>query len=271
MNDKPPLVDRIRSWIRQSGYPLEMATAKTFRATSALHVDSGRFYKDPTTGKVREVDVVATWRGLGFGSWIAFLFVVECKTSADPWVIFRDESTDSLALMHLLAFSVRKFDTDEVEFERELISRFQEMPNVSFLHGPHQAGQAIKTFKPASNLSHQAKQGDSGPNAARDAALQVISSAIGITNEVDPRPGANDVIYTFPIVVTSSPLFICTMTANNKIELHGTGISSVFLRIDIRDEPTIVHIVHESALEEFSAMCAEAGLALGNLSRREPS
>jgi hypothetical protein len=106
MNDKSALVDKIKLWIRDSGYPLEMATARTFWATSALHVDSGKFYRDPSSDKVREIDVVATWRGLGFGSWISFLFVIECKSGTDPWVIFRDDSADDLALMHLLSLSL---------------------------------------------------------------------------------------------------------------------------------------------------------------------
>jgi hypothetical protein len=81
---------KIREWLDKQGYPLELRVASAFRREGAA-VQVGRYYDDPTSGTQRETDVIADFahesRIRGHGQ-VFVSFVIECKTSGEPWVAF---------------------------------------------------------------------------------------------------------------------------------------------------------------------------------------
>ena len=82
--------DRIHSWLKKEGYPLEMRTAAAFRRVG-FTVRQSQHYVDSESGKSRENDAVCS---IGDDLGIASLqIVVECKTSDKPWVVFSSEYT----------------------------------------------------------------------------------------------------------------------------------------------------------------------------------
>jgi hypothetical protein len=51
------LEDSVRKWLDDQGYPLEMKVAEALR-NAGIGWDHGRVYEDPSTNKVREIDVM---------------------------------------------------------------------------------------------------------------------------------------------------------------------------------------------------------------------
>src|SRR5436309_14473721 len=81
------LEQRVRSWLKAQGYPLEMRVAEILRASGAGW-DHGRVYHDQVTGKPREIAVVGyfdLWEKPEFSIHLVF----ECKHTRDkPWILF---------------------------------------------------------------------------------------------------------------------------------------------------------------------------------------
>ncbi len=79
------MLESVRKWVLDQDYPLEMRTALAFRK-GGFEVHQSEIHYDETDGKTRETDVVAidrNYRGL-----TRITFVVECKSSKKPWIIF---------------------------------------------------------------------------------------------------------------------------------------------------------------------------------------
>lgn len=90
------LLQRVRSDLDKQGYPLEMRTARAFEKLG-WRVELGRLYTDSSTGKQRDIDVVASKSAeKDREALVTVEFVVECKQSRDkPWVGFASPvSTD---------------------------------------------------------------------------------------------------------------------------------------------------------------------------------
>src|SRR5688572_3796347 len=78
------LEEKVRTWLAEHGYPLEMRVARVFRSTG-IAADHHRVYEDPVTSKTREIDVV----GYLDHRELSVHLVLECKHSRDkPWVLF---------------------------------------------------------------------------------------------------------------------------------------------------------------------------------------
>lgn len=82
------LEDEVTKWLDSQGYPLEMEVASELQK-NGFGVHQSSYFKDPETGKSREIDVVAT-KGIYTGETFATVrLVIECKSSKNkPWVVF---------------------------------------------------------------------------------------------------------------------------------------------------------------------------------------
>src|ERR1700687_1334235 len=76
---------KVRAWLDEEGYPLEFATAATFRR-HGFAVRQGMYIREK--GDAREIDVAASRNAKRNGLRRVY-HVVECKWSKDkPWVVF---------------------------------------------------------------------------------------------------------------------------------------------------------------------------------------
>lgn len=82
---------KVRAWLQEKGSGFELQTARAFIEGGAHDVQHSRYYVDPAEAKVRETDVVATCARPSTGGWISLNYVVECKTTTEPWVLFTSE------------------------------------------------------------------------------------------------------------------------------------------------------------------------------------
>jgi hypothetical protein len=85
---------RVRSWLKDTGYQLELRAAAAFRA-KGLSTEAARYYLAEDGETLREIDVVATAWQTRTGPEAALLevaHVVECKgDSQHPWVAFQGD------------------------------------------------------------------------------------------------------------------------------------------------------------------------------------
>ncbi len=84
---KNDLKVKVADWLKKEGYPLEMKVADIFRR-NGFGVDQSSYFIDPETGKMREMDVIATAIDK-YTSNINISWVIECKSSKKyPWILF---------------------------------------------------------------------------------------------------------------------------------------------------------------------------------------
>lgn len=93
--DGDELNRKVYRWLQEGGFPLELRVANLFSGLgwTVYHADG---YRDPLSGKVREIDIVAEFERAvegeaGFRR-ITMKLVIECKSSpSKPWVVLASE------------------------------------------------------------------------------------------------------------------------------------------------------------------------------------
>jgi hypothetical protein len=73
----------VRKWLSEQGFPLEMKVAEAFR--SHFSVRQAQYYTDPESGKLREVDVVAS-QGRKSGAAYFEFYAVMNVTRLSPFI-----------------------------------------------------------------------------------------------------------------------------------------------------------------------------------------
>src|ERR1035437_2736629 len=88
-NQSRDVLSEVRRWLGGQGYALEYEAAEAFRQAGFV-ARQGQAYRDGTTGKTRETDVVAIaeFRN-ATNRLVDLIVVVECKKSKHPWVVRR--------------------------------------------------------------------------------------------------------------------------------------------------------------------------------------
>jgi len=82
------LTEKIIEWLKTTGFPLEMEAASAFRA-AGFDVRQSATFPDPQSDKGREIDVLA--QDPDIIGVIEISFVIECKSSSKPWVVFTSD------------------------------------------------------------------------------------------------------------------------------------------------------------------------------------
>ncbi|MEV4151790.1 hypothetical protein AB0J48_02190 [Nocardia salmonicida] len=82
------MLEKVGTWLRKQGYPLEMRVARELRS-AGMSADLGTYYTDIETGRSRETDVLAiakSTRAASLGI-VQVCLVIECKSGGKPWVL----------------------------------------------------------------------------------------------------------------------------------------------------------------------------------------
>src|SRR5580698_9133874 len=86
-NNQRELTLKVASWLKDSGYSLEMAVARGLQG-AGFSVVQAEYFEDSDSEKWRETDVVGYCEHSGSSGRAIFSFVVECKSGSKPWVLF---------------------------------------------------------------------------------------------------------------------------------------------------------------------------------------
>ncbi len=211
---KANVQQRVTAWLNETGFPLEMRTARQFQQHDLMgiwEIWPNSTYTDSNTGSMREIDIDA-YRFAEHNDpseiSIGFEVVCECKATANPWVVLVEtfeENTRPLAssigkwpLMHKVGGEPLKCNLTHINFMSYGAATLPVVNRPGY--------GAVEAFR---------KPGEK--NSANDAIRQVIDALIGVQSKLAiPSLPTIVVMYYFPIIVTTSPLFEATLAADGR-------------------------------------------------------
>jgi hypothetical protein len=224
--------EKILDWLKKTGFPLEMGAAAEFRR-AGFDVKQSSTYADPQSDKGREIDVLATDPDI-FGV-IDISFVVECKASPKPWVVFTSE--DALSNYNrLFAFAVSS-DAARKVLTGRAGRGFGAL--AQYIDRPTRGGYGFR----------QAFGKDSDP--AHSAAVSVLNACHGISED---REGIPRLAFAFPVIVVDSALFECSLDkAGADVSLREVDQSDFLFSVHIPQQVgCCIRVVRRNCLSTFT-------------------
>ncbi len=223
---------KVLNWIKKTGFPLEMDAATAFKKAS-FEVVQSFVYPDPQQNKGREIDVIAydpDWLGI-----IQISFVLECKSSSKPWVVFTSEDTISNR-SKLQTFGITSKDAKKV------------MANHVMNDGalkPIIHSQTIKGYG-----FHQAL------GNKNDKAYAAVTNLAKACADITVDRGESSwpkYAFAFPIIVIDSPLYECAQSEKGELKLVEVEESSFLFSAYLPQRTgCCVRVVRKECLADFS-------------------
>jgi hypothetical protein len=246
---------KIKSWLEKQGYPLEMHLHNKFHADGNFKIRHGWYYQDVETSTSREIDIVCTHTDKY--QYCEINFVIECKGTDKPWILFSSENAIS-DYNRILAFSILSKETYGAIFDRLIAESHNDInstKNIPWLWKDGRVGYSLA----------QAFEGNS--DAPYKGVLSAIKAALHLKNNSFWQDIRDRKFYAiFPAVVTSSPLFECFTNVEGEAELHEIDIGFLFFNQPIGDfSGTCITIVNEKGIDKFINDCNKIKLHLTDL------
>src|SRR5262245_33508036 len=183
--------ESIKKWLKEQGYPLELTVAselgrQKFVATLA------NFYRDPSTGQSRQIDVIAS-RGDLLGFHTADL-VIECKrANKHPWLLLSaDNTSDGFSPLFEYAITSEKARAALIDIGG-LECTFKQLP---WMEWEKSRGVGL--------IPAHAK----GMDDAFKAVAGVMAAAMARRREM-LKDTWREAVFVFPVVVVDGLLFEC--------------------------------------------------------------
>ncbi len=250
MNQQPDLTKKLATWLDKQGYPLEMQIASYVRKHTSFDIRQGWHYKDPESGNSREIDIVCTAsepRGIA-----EINFVIECKATKKPWVLFSSDDAassynrlSSFGLFSKSALSavVQKLFPSNLDRIRD--EDYDLAKSIPWLWKDGLVGYAAtQAFKGNKDIPYAASL------SAVKAGIWLLSNSLWQSAEYRPYS------ISFPIIVTTSLLFECSLDSNGKPILDEIKHGHLFFKQHINEfSATCVSVVNEKYAETFIKEC----------------
>ena len=236
------MLDSVRKWVTDQGYPLEMRTAKAFRA-GKFEVHQSEIYFDEEAGKTREIDLIAIAPDIV--GLTKIIFAVECKSSKKPWVIF--SSNQATAGMNIF-FSYAVMSQTAREALVDITSN-----DPDNLKDPFDFAlfQRLKWLRKNRHIGYSFRQAFSETDNAYTALVSAMRAACHLINKADERKVPHFQIM-FPVIVINSPLVHCYLNENNEMQLEQIDSGEViFTAPDQERITTCIRIVTADWLPQF--------------------
>lgn len=254
MEDSAGLEPKLHEWLATQGYPLEMKFAERVRKLTKLSVRQGWHFEDPEEGTSREIDVICT-AGEEYG-FAEINFVVECKGTSKPWVIFSSE--DAAASYHRLsAFGILSH-----EARSELaVKAFDDKDDCSTVR---RVPWLWKEGRVGYSIAQAFGGGGEAPYAG---SLSALKASLWLQqNSVWQSAEHRKFVVTFPVVVTSSPLFECYLDDTEELRLQSIETGFLFFPRKVGNfSGTCLSIVSRAGIDGFVRECGEVADALMGL------
>lgn len=234
MSKERPLNEKVQEWLLRQGYPLEMKVARALQKYG-FEVRQSHYYKDIHSNEHREIDILAMKTDLLGYAEIAFL--IECKTSKKPWVLFTSENTISgynrLFSLGITSDSIKQLLCEESSNHLYKLPLFKKNGRVAY--------GATVAFS-------------NGYDMAFQAAMSSTKAAISRKKENQSA----DLQIAFPVIVVDGPMFESYLSNDNKMLLREISESYLFYHNHLEQEPaTCVWVVKSDHLESFCSSAVE--------------
>ena len=238
---KNSLQAKVKKWLQEQGYTLEMRVAKAFREAN-FEVTQSEYYKDTETDSYREIDVIATKGTLIDHRLIDFNYIVECKYTKDkPWVIFtvpsRKGFPSSLA-------TEGRLSTDKGKIMLLEITTIDDAKNNTIFKLPERLGYGVTRA-----LSNGKDQAFEAVTVASKAALSTIDN---IDNKWNKKGITSRIAIAWPVVILAGELFEAYLTEQNEIRVKPATWGTLVQRSPrFPNEHCVIDIVPEAHLSDY--------------------
>lgn len=233
MSQEKTLTEKIAEWLNLQGYPLEMRVASALRNSGFL-VQHSTYYIDPETSKSREIDIIST-RHDQYGM-VQIHFVIECKSSKKPWILFSAEYTqEGLNPLQELAITSERaseFITDNAQSLYDSLAWVAKKGRVGY------------------SMTQAFTEGQDTPYEAILSAVKA-SVSLYIKNE-NQEIWKIPFLFAFPVIITASPLYECFLDKDGSMQIQEIHEGSLYFDGKIGNfTGTCIRVISESALERF--------------------
>lgn len=199
--------NKIMEWLEEQGYPLEMRVASAFR-DKGFEVRQSQYYADPDDGNFREIDIVAT--APDFYGITNVDFVIECKTSKKPWIIFTaDNILEGWNI--IIPYCIHTMSARNVLVEKG-IDVIKKLPGMK--KGGRVAYGMTQAFTTGIDVTYKAS-------------TSVIKASIYRKRSLDKNDSR--FLFIFPCIVVDCKIFECFFDADGEITIEEiTGVDYWF-------------------------------------------
>jgi len=236
------MIDQVKNWLKDQGFPLEMQTAAAFRK-AGFEVTQSNLYSDLDTKKPREIDVFAADKDYVGVTQIAF--IVECKSSKKPWLLLTDpEALTGHNRVRSFAFVSQNAITAMIE-DPVFDSLMEQCP--WFRKENQLAGYSLRSAFSDNDIAYDAA------SCAAKASLDFVNGAKDYQQRV-----------AFPVIVIASPLVRCWLDEKGEIQAEEIPQGEVFFKYDLTNPWSCIRVVTLAALPEFAHQAAQVAAFLRN-------
>lgn len=241
------LAERLKTWMRDTGFPLEMEAAHAFRK-AGFQVKQSSLFPDPQTGDGREIDVLVDDQDL-IGI-MNISFVIECKATKNgatrPWIVLRSE--DALASFNrALAFSIASPGAHTALIEAALSDG---MVSRRYLRADA-GGYGFRQAFIDTQSGNDKKVGKDSLDRGYGAAMSVLKACHRIVFNGESLKTFD---FAFPVIVVDAPLFECALDSNGALSLSRVEQSEFLFSAYIpKQVSTCITVVTKDALPTFAA------------------
>lgn len=191
------MIPKVREWLEQQGFTLEMKTASAFRS-AGFEVQQSSHYIDPETGKGREIDVVASDPDhIGV---VDITFLIECKSTKKPWLQLCSPDT-LVGYNRFYAFGVLSTETIKV-----------------MAHPARQLVVKLPWLRKEGLVGYRVCQALSDSDVAYAAAIRVAKACdawVHRSEDHHVRPYS----MAFPVIVVDAPILQCSLSGDGSIQV----------------------------------------------------
>lgn len=276
-NDNQELSTKVKNWVEEQGYSLEMRVAKRFQE-NGFAVSQFDHFIDQESHSVRPVDVVATLSKDFGNSRVAVKLFVECKYSAKdkPWVIvvtsdkFDKYAFFSRTLKGKHPSSWAKIDNLQGRLTARLIQNIERGSGLEFFLIKNPGYVVAEAFKTQGDHAYEAilqisKCVEAHDSEAEETYKKTIQSWEQFDYQISSSQMGLFFSVAFPMVVINGRLFESYLADDNTIEASEIESGTVLVpyrryETDIHNEIILspVIVVTEKYLDHYVASVKKA-------------
>ncbi|MCO8307005.1 hypothetical protein [Streptomyces sp. RKCA744] len=254
------LADRVKSWLSDQGYPLEMRAARIMREARIPVVQSD-FYLDPEGASYREIDLTArirlqpTRHDLPVPSFLCP--VIECKSSpGKPWVLF----SGGVHLAQPARLFQRFVSSQAFKYWHQFAMRVSKGP---------EGMEGLPLFEIEEDPAYSAVRtslGKSREDAAYGAMVSVSKASLAVANRYN-APGREALQVAVPVIVVDSPIFKCSLDSEAEPQLKQVGSGTIVWRNQVNGYGLAHSIIRICHISELNALCSDISITAKTLER----
>ena len=245
------LESKVRSWLDEHGYPLEMEIARAMQLAE-FGVVQAEYVEDADTGTARETDIIAYEESRGENCRVLSAVTVECKSQkSKPWVLF----TNPGSYPPYLSVSRRATSERGRNVLRAISNRSEVQTLLPFALPKRTAYGVTIALRDNQDLAYQALN-------------SVAKAALGIVARLSAVESGNLIPIAFPIVVIEAPLFESYLDESGTLMVEPVETGFLIWRNPVIDKHSLIQIYRKDRfvmelpqyrdhLLEFCAYAAE--------------